>query len=263
MCVCVCVCIWMQDFLALPRFCAQWMLVGRRVALRRPTGQQDGTLELFRHNNNEIRAIRNEPNFAIVINPPLPLPNRRVHSFSRHPFQQHAKPHDPPVSSRILWDGGVGWTPGGVNDGGVFSSASCLLKKLMLTHRMLAVSDISYSPPVAVDRSVRGHLNRMLTRPPHTPLDDCSHMMASEAVSGGCGQSHVLTSSDDSFVAWIAFRTLQGDNQNVEVSIRTTEAPAAGVANDAPFAQQFPRTAAKARRVLGPIAAIVLDGQAP
>ncbi|CEM20393.1 unnamed protein product [Vitrella brassicaformis CCMP3155] len=57
------------DYSSLPRFCARWMLVGRRVVLRRPNGQHDGTLQLFRH-NNEIRAIRNEPNFAIVINPP-------------------------------------------------------------------------------------------------------------------------------------------------------------------------------------------------
>ncbi|CEM09731.1 unnamed protein product [Vitrella brassicaformis CCMP3155] len=96
------------DFLVLPRFCAQWMLVGRRVVIRRPTGQQDGTLELFRHNNNETRAIRNEPNFAIAINPLLPLPGRPIHPFSQHPFTHHAKPHDPPVRSRIRWQQGGG-----------------------------------------------------------------------------------------------------------------------------------------------------------
>ncbi|CEM09740.1 unnamed protein product [Vitrella brassicaformis CCMP3155] len=89
------------DFLALPRFCVQWMLVGRNVALRRPTGQQDGTLKLFRHNNNETRAIRNQPGFTITINPPLPLPGRPVHPFSQHPFTHHAKPHDPPVRCRF------------------------------------------------------------------------------------------------------------------------------------------------------------------
>ncbi|CEL93645.1 unnamed protein product [Vitrella brassicaformis CCMP3155] len=128
----------------------------------------------------------------------------------------------------------------------------------------MAVSGMYQSPIVAVDRSVRGgHLDRMLIRPPHTPLDDCSHLTVYEAVSGLCGQSHELTSFDDPFIAFIAMGTPPGDSRNVGVAIYTTEAPAAGVANDAPFAQRFPLTAAKARRVLGPIAPIILDGQAP
>ncbi|CEM01663.1 unnamed protein product [Vitrella brassicaformis CCMP3155] len=95
-----------------------WMIVGRHVALRRPNGQQDGTLELFRY-NHEIRAIRNEPNFAITLNPPLPLPlpNRPVHPFSQHPFQQHAKPHDPPARCRIGWQDVVGWAAVAANEG--------------------------------------------------------------------------------------------------------------------------------------------------
>jgi len=242
MCVCVCVCIWMQDFLALPRFCAQWMLVGRRVALRRPTGQQDGTLELFRHNNNEIRAIRNEPNFAIAINPLLPLPGRPIHPFSQHPFQQHAKPHDPPARCRIGWQNGVGWTTVGANHRQVKASASSLLKQRMLLHRRTAVGGISNSPTVVVDRRVRGgYLDRIVTQFPDTPLDGCSDVVAYEMVGGGCGQSHVLTSSDDPFIAWIAFRTPPGDNdQNVSIIIRTSEAPAAGVANDPPDGNQGP-----------------------
>ncbi|CEM20411.1 unnamed protein product [Vitrella brassicaformis CCMP3155] len=251
------------DYSSLPRFCAQWLLVGRHVALRRPTGQQDGTLELFRHNNNEIRAIRNEPNFAIVINPPLPLPTRPLHPFSQHPFTHHAKPYDPPVRCRITWQPNVGWTTTvAANNGGVFSSASSMLKELMLVHRRAVVGGISQSAPVVVDRSVRGgHLDRMMTRPPHTPLDDCSDVVALELVGGGCGQSHVLTSSDDPFIAWIILAVPPG--LNVRIIIYTTEVPAAGVANDAPFAQRFPLTAAKARPLLGPIAPIVLDGQAP
>ncbi|CEM09759.1 unnamed protein product [Vitrella brassicaformis CCMP3155] len=76
-----------------------WMIVGRRVVFLRPTGQQDGTLELFRHNNNEIRAIRNKPSFTITINPPLPLPNRPVHPFSQQPLhapRQAARSASPP-----------------------------------------------------------------------------------------------------------------------------------------------------------------------
>ncbi|CEM26522.1 unnamed protein product [Vitrella brassicaformis CCMP3155] len=239
------------------------MLVGRHVALRRPTGQHDGTLQLFRR-TNEIRAIRNQPNFAITINPPLPHPTRRGHPFSHHPFQQHAKPHDPPVRSRILWQFGAGWATADANDGNVYASTSSLLKLLLLVHRRVVVSGTSGSGTVMVDRSVRGgHLDRMLTRSPHTPLDACSHVLTFEAVGGACGQSHVLTSSADPFTAWVSPGVLPGENQNVRVTIYTTEAAAAGVAHHAPFAQRFPLTAAKVRLVLGLIAPIILDGQAP
>ncbi|CEM33548.1 unnamed protein product [Vitrella brassicaformis CCMP3155] len=253
------------DYSSVPRFCAQWMIVGRRVALRRPNGQQDGTLQLF-HHNNELSLIRNQPGFTVTINPPLPLPSRPIHPFSRHPFQQHAKPHDPPVRCRIGWRPGVGWMTGGVNGGAsVTASASSLLKNLVLSHRMRAIGGMYRSPMVAVDRAVHGgYLDRIVTQSPHTPLHECSHVMTYEMVGVGCGQSHVLTSSDDPFIAYIALGVPQGLNdQNVPIAIVTTEAPAAGVANDAPFAQRYPLTAAMARPVLGPIAPIVLDGQAP
>jgi len=264
MCVCVCVCIWMQDFLALPRFCAQWMLVGRRVALRRPTGQQDGTLQLFRHSNIEIRIIRNEPGFTITLNPPLPQPNRPVHPFSQHPFTHHAKPHDPPASNRIVWQSGVGWATVGVNNGTVDVLASSMLKHLILHHRVRAVGGFTDSPTVVVDRRVRGgHVDRIMTRSPHTPTDGCSSVLTWERADGVCGQAHLLTSSNDQFIAWISFDISPNNNQSVEVTICTFEAPATGVPHDAPFAQRFPRTAAKVRRILGPTAAIILDGQAP
>ncbi|CEM09710.1 unnamed protein product [Vitrella brassicaformis CCMP3155] len=241
----------------------EWMLVGRRVTFRRSTGQQDGTLELFRH-NNEIRAIRNEPGFALTINPPVLLPNRPVHPFSQHPFTHHAKPHDPPVRSRIRWHHGVGWATVGVNNGPVFTSASCMLKEVVLRYRVQAVSGFTYSPAVLVDRRVRGgHLDCIMTRSPYTPPNGCADVMTWEAPNGACGQLHVLTTAADPFIAWINFDIPPGDNQNVRVTIRTTEAPAAGVANDAPFLQRCPLTAAMARSVLELIAVIVLDGQAP
>ncbi|CEM21707.1 unnamed protein product [Vitrella brassicaformis CCMP3155] len=174
------------DFLALPRFCAQWMLVGRNVVLRRRTGQQDGTLQLFRH-NHEIRIIHNQPGFAITLNPPLPHPNRPIHPFSQHPFQQHAKPHDPPVCQRIGWDDVVGLVAVGAHDWRAFSSASSMLKRLMLNYRVMVGDGISHSPIVAVDRSVcGGYLDRIVTQSPHTPLDECSHVTAYEAVDGAC-----------------------------------------------------------------------------
>ncbi|CEM07554.1 unnamed protein product [Vitrella brassicaformis CCMP3155] len=249
------------DYSSLPRFCAQWMVVGRQVALRRPTGQQDGTLQLFRH-NNEIRIIRNQPNFAITTNPPLPLPSRPTHPFSQHPFTHHAKPHDPPVRHSIVWQHGVGWTAAGANN--VHASASSMLKRLLRVHRVLAVGGFTQSPAVVVDRSARGgHLDRIMTRSPHTPLNGCSEALTCEGANGRCVQLHALTTSDDPFISWIPFGIPPGNSQDVLVSILTSEAPAAGVPQDAPFAQRFPLTAAKARRVLGPIAPIVLDGQAP
>ncbi|CEL99388.1 unnamed protein product [Vitrella brassicaformis CCMP3155] len=252
------------DYSSLPRFCTQWMLVGRCVAFRRPTGQQDGTLQLFRHSNNEIRVICNEPGFTITLNPPLPQPNRPVHPFSQHPFAHHAKPHDPPVRHRIAWESGVGWGTVGVNNGAGWASASCMLKGLLLTHRVFAVGGFTYSPTVVVNRSAcGGHLGRIMIRSPHTPLNGCSDVTTWEAADGTCVQLHLLTTSNDPFFAYIFFEIPPGNNQDVHVTINTTEAPAAGVPHDAPFAHRFRLTAAKVRRVLGPIAPIVLDGQAP
>ncbi|CEM11159.1 unnamed protein product [Vitrella brassicaformis CCMP3155] len=217
--------------------------------------------QLFRHNNNEIRVIRNEPNFAITLSLPLPRPNRPVHPFSQHPFTHHAKPHDPPVCCRMKWDNGVGWVTIGVNDGAVDASASCMLKRRMLAHRMLAVGGFTDHQQWWSVR--RGHLDRIITQSPHTPLDECSDVLAWEWASKRCVQTHVLTTSGDPFIACIFFVIPPCNYQDVRVYISTTEAPAAGVPHDAPFAQGFPRTAAKVRRVLGPITAIVLDGQAP
>ncbi|CEM27758.1 unnamed protein product [Vitrella brassicaformis CCMP3155] len=90
-------------YLSMPRVTAQWMVVSRHVDFRRANGQQDGTFELFRDNaTNEIRAIRNQPDFAITRNPPLPT--TAVHPLQQHPFQQHIKPDDPPVQSAIWFD---------------------------------------------------------------------------------------------------------------------------------------------------------------
>ncbi|CEM37167.1 unnamed protein product [Vitrella brassicaformis CCMP3155] len=255
------------DFLVLPRFCAQWMLVGRHVAFQLPGGQLDGTLELFRH-TNEIRIIRNEPNFTLTINPPLPQLTRPIHPFSQHPFTHHAMSHDPPVRSRIMYQDDVGWVTVGVNNAPHYASASSMLKGLLLVHRVVALGGFTDLPAVVVDRGARGgHLDSIMTRSPHTPLAECPDVLAWERVGGARAQLHVLTSADDPFVAWIVFGIPPGDNQNdthtLRVTIRTTEAPAGGVPHNAPFAQRFPRTAAMVRRVLGPTTAIVLDGQAP
>ncbi|CEM09712.1 unnamed protein product [Vitrella brassicaformis CCMP3155] len=248
------------DFLALPRVFAQWMLVGRNVAFRRPTGQQDGTLELLRH-NNEVRIIRNEPSFPITINPPLPQPTGPVHPFSQHPFIHHAKPHDPPVRHRIRWQPGVGWATVDVDDAPVHASASSMVKGLMVAHRVMGVSGFTDSPTVAVDRGVRGgYLDSIRTRSPHTPLGGCSDVTAWEAASGTCAQGHVLMTTADPFIACMIWHSHPNDYQNVHVYITISEAPTAGVPHDAPFARRFPLTASRIRRVASPIAPLVLDG---
>ncbi|CEL93497.1 unnamed protein product [Vitrella brassicaformis CCMP3155] len=139
-----------------------------------------------------------------------------------------------------------------------------MLKEVIVAYRLLTVGGFTDSPTVVVVRRVHGgHLDRIMTRSPHTPLDGCSDVLAFELADGMCVQLHVLTTALDPFIAYINFGILLGDNQDVNVTIRTTEAPAAGVPQNAHFAHRFPLTVAKVRRVLGPIAAIVLDGQAP
>ncbi|CEM11174.1 unnamed protein product [Vitrella brassicaformis CCMP3155] len=216
-------------------YCQLPLTVGAADLQTHATKAQDGTLELFRNNNNEIRVIRNEPGFALTINPPLPLPTGRpVHPLSQHPFQKHAKPHDPPIGSRIGRHHGVGWATLGVNDGNVFASASSMLKQLLLHHRRLAVGGVILSPTVVVDRAARGgHLDRIITQSPHTPLDGCSDVTALETATGS--------------YLWYCPHA-------VRVKIRTSEAPAAGVAHDAPFGHRFPLTAAKVRPISVPSA---------
>ncbi|CEM02527.1 unnamed protein product [Vitrella brassicaformis CCMP3155] len=194
-------------YLSMPRVTAQWMVVGRHVAFRRANGQQDGTFELFRDNTiNEIRTIRDEPGFAITLNPPLST--NMLHPLQQHPFQQHIKPDDLPV-----------YDAGG------------------------------------------GYLDGVLTRSPHTPLDGCSAIVASAGGDAEVEHIHLLTAFDDPFTAWVQFWVVPDDRQNVSVTLVTTEQPV-GSPGD-PFPARYQRTAWLARRSLGPVAPVLLDGQAP
>ena len=87
------------------------MIVGRHIVFRRRNGQHVGTFELFRDPaTNEIRAIRDEPEFALTLSPPLPT--TAVHPLQQHPFQQHAKDDDPPVLASFKYDDEAGeWVP--------------------------------------------------------------------------------------------------------------------------------------------------------
>ena len=81
------------------------MVVGRHIDFG------DGSrLQIFRHGNDEVRAIKDEPGFELEVNPPLP---------AGHLYQRHRLEHDPPVDSGIFYLanqwvlGGTGrWVPG-------------------------------------------------------------------------------------------------------------------------------------------------------
>ncbi|CEL95586.1 unnamed protein product [Vitrella brassicaformis CCMP3155] len=71
----------------------------------------------------------------------------------------------------------------------------------------------------------------------------------------------VLTSYTDDFMAWISLSVY--DDEYVCIEVCTSERAVAGVGGDAPFKRRFPLTTARARRVLGPIAAIIFDDEDP
>jgi len=113
-----------------------------------------------------------------------------------------------------------------------------------------------------IDRGVRGgYLDGVLTRSPHTPLEGCAAVTTGEEVDGHVCQFHLLTAFDDPFVASVEFRVRPDDRQNVIVFVATTEQPV-GSPND-PLPARHQRTAALARRSLGPVAPVLLAGEAP
>jgi len=232
------------------------------VAFRRANGQQDGTFELFRDNTtNEIRAIRDEPEFAITLNPPLPITD--VHPLQQHPFQQHMKHDDPPVQSAIWFDeeaeDGGSWAAGVSEDTDASMSAFIVAT---IRHHYFKSGVQVHTMQMDIDRSVRGgYLDGVLMRSPHTPLHGCSAVRASEAAHGEVYQTHLLTAFEDPFIALVEFWVLPDDRQNVSVLLVTTEQPV-GSPGD-PFPARHQRTAALARRSLGPVAPVLLDGQAP
>mmetsp|Transcript_33790 Transcript_33790/g.97432 ORF Transcript_33790/g.97432 Transcript_33790/m.97432 type:complete len:247 (-) Transcript_33790:1497-2237(-) len=246
----------------MPRVTAQWMVVSRHVDFRRANGQQDGTFELFRDNaTNEIRAIRDEPEFAITLNPPLPT--TAVHPLQQHPFQQHIKHDDPPVQFAVSFDeeaeDGGSWTAGPSECTQV--SMSAFIVEMIIYHYYWSGPPV-HTMRMDIDGSVRGgYLDGVLTQSPHTPLDGCSAVEGSEGGDGNVYQTHLLTAFNDPFIAWVRFRFRPDDRQNVRVTLVTTEQPV-GSPGD-PFPSRYQRAAALARRSLGPVAPVLLDGQAP
>ncbi|CEM12694.1 unnamed protein product [Vitrella brassicaformis CCMP3155] len=251
-------------YVSMPRVAAQWMIVGRHVVFRRRDGQQDGTFELFRDpTTNEIRAIRDEPDFAVTLNPPLSTDH--VHPLQQHPFQQHLKRDDPPVRSAIGYTlhGQGGWVAIGLEY--AETSVSTFIVDVIMYYHSCTHIDVHHIHGIQmeIDCGVRGgYLDTLLTRSPHTPLEGCSAVVTTEEVPvGSAYQTHLLTAFDDPFIAWVQFRVRLDHHQTVTAVLATTEQPV-GSPYDA-FPVRHPQTTARARRSLGFIAPVFLDGQTP
>ncbi|CEL99862.1 unnamed protein product [Vitrella brassicaformis CCMP3155] len=224
-----------QAYMAQPRVIAQWKMVGRHV------GAKNGTVELFGQPGGGLRAVEDDAAYAIDLTPPLPANN---------PIQQNALPHNPPVSHRIGLSGD-GWSAA---DGPwTNASFSGFIINTLLPYKQ--VKDVGRS----VRRDARGGvLAGLIDRPPHQPVAGTTAVTAYQAPD----MYHVqllLTAYDQPFIAWLQLCDTV-DDEYVLVSVKTSETPAPGVAESAPFKHRFPLTTALARPVLGPIAPIIFDG---
>ncbi|CEM14851.1 unnamed protein product [Vitrella brassicaformis CCMP3155] len=225
-------------YMSLPRVVTQLMVVGRHVDFA-----DSSRLELFRH-GHEVRAINDEPDFDLEVDPPL---------FPDHPYRQHRLQDDPPVRSHIhYWERCGIWRSGGrFTDASVSSCA----KRLILDH--FDHTHKTYRTWRLLDRYVGGgRLDALLSQSPHTPVAGCSTTFSRQ--HGRPLRYLVLTKSTHNFVAWIHL----GDYANiVEVSVWTTEAPVSG--EGGAFKDRFPQTTALARVVLEAVGPHVFDGQQP
>ncbi|CEM29084.1 unnamed protein product [Vitrella brassicaformis CCMP3155] len=235
-------------YASFPRVLAQLMVVGRHVDF----GENGSCLRIVRHGNGEVRAIKDEPGFRLDFNPPLPPGNL---------YQQHRQQHDPPVVSRIYYSGGTSrWVSGSFPI--PYASVSSFAKKMIFFHSNATRQTNGTS--TYLNRYVGGgRLDGLLTQSPHTPVAGCSTTL-SWSLLGSKQRVLVLTDSSHPFVALIHIgEILMGYNDDVDVFVVTTEPPAAGVSEDAPFKDRFPVTTGLARVVpLGPGVALAFDEQA-
>ncbi|CEM28768.1 unnamed protein product [Vitrella brassicaformis CCMP3155] len=195
------------------------------------------------------RAIIDEPNFELELDPPLP---------AGHLFQQHRQPHDPPVRNRIfystvrarwLWSGGLGCTDKSVSSFAKYK----ILDQFRKTHSHQDINCMS----AVLNRDVGGgRLNRLLTQSPHTPVAGCTTTLGSDAYGGS--RWLVLTDGSHPFVAWINIWDRAGNT--VIAYVYTTEA---AVCESGAFKNRFPVTTQLARVALGAVAPFVFDGQLP
>ncbi|CEM11099.1 unnamed protein product [Vitrella brassicaformis CCMP3155] len=219
-----------------PRVLAQLMVVGRHIDFG------DGScLQIFRHANGEVRAIKDKPGFQLAVDPPLP---------AGHLFQQHRQQHDPPVQSGIDYFGDINqWESSFPSTN---TSVSSFAKNKILNH-----FDRTHQPNrtrILLNRRVGGgRLDGLLIQSPHTPVGpDAPPHSAGTAGTVVCGfwcSPIAATASSRGLPFRILF-----------VSVVTTEALVAGVRGGA-FKDRFPATPQLARVALGRVAPYVFDGQ--
>ncbi|CEM36441.1 unnamed protein product [Vitrella brassicaformis CCMP3155] len=76
-------------YVSAPRVLAQFKMVGRHVHF-----SDDRCLQLFQHGDGELRAIKDDHEFRLEVDPPL---------AASHMYRQHRQPHDPPVREGIIY----------------------------------------------------------------------------------------------------------------------------------------------------------------
>ncbi|CEM29750.1 unnamed protein product [Vitrella brassicaformis CCMP3155] len=223
-----------------PRVLAQLMVVGRHIDFG------DSCLQIFRHANGEVRAIKDEPGYQVDVNPPV---------AAHHLYQQHRLQHDPPVRSWINYRSISGGWASIIPT--IDASVSSFAKRTIVNH-FYWTHQIS-STSIALNRRVGGgRLDGLLNQSPHTPVAECTTTLSRDGWDGGV-RWLVLTNGSHDFVAWIVI--LDCGDGTVWVSVRTSEAPAAGMSEGAPFKCRFAVTTQLARVALGRVAPFVFDGQ--
>ncbi|CEM26491.1 unnamed protein product [Vitrella brassicaformis CCMP3155] len=211
-------------------------MIGRHVHFG-----DDSSLQLFQHGIGEVRAITDEPDFRLEVDPPL---------AAGHLYRQHRQPQDPPVRESIIYSPDGGWVS--AVQGLVFThaSVSSLATFMVLIHfeETNQINEIR----IDLNRYVGGgRLDGLLIESPHTPVAGCTTTLGLD----GDERLLVLTDSRHSFVAWIDIADTGND---VRVIVYTTEAAVYG---SGPFKHRFPVTTQLARVALGAVGPFVFDGQ--
>ncbi|CEM09039.1 unnamed protein product [Vitrella brassicaformis CCMP3155] len=223
-------------YMSAPRVFAQLMVVGRHVKF-----SDNSCLQIFRHANGEVRAIKDEPGFQLDIDPPL---------LVGHLYQRNRLEHDPPVRSGINYNGGR-WVSSFIPF--EYPSMSSFAKRVILRH-FPQTHQINSTLTTLHRRVGGGRLDGLLTQSPHTPVAGCTITFSRD----GRVRWLVLTNSSHTFVAWIL---IEDQTDNAWVDVVTTEVPLAGVSENAPFKDRFLVTTQLARVALGAVAPYVFDGQ--
>ncbi|CEM31828.1 unnamed protein product [Vitrella brassicaformis CCMP3155] len=143
-------------YLAGPRVLAQLKMVGPHIHFGNGV-----TFQLFDH-GNKLRAIKDDIDLAIDIDPPLP-----ANDF----FQQHRQQHDPAVRSSITYASPTGWRS--LTVPWDYSSVSFFVKNIVLNH--FKRSHETNGTHREIDRHVdNSRLDTLMTQSLHTPVEGCT-----------------------------------------------------------------------------------------